>query len=420
MNPVLARLIEQRNEQLTFIDTLLTQVATDNRDLVDAERANLDSARERIGQLDAQIKPLEEFEKIRGEHRAVNPMQPTGQTQPAPLTVKAREQKYRSAGHFLTDYVRSIGAHTQNGAPDADAGQRVAAALGRAAGDVAPGVHQTTEDTPGLLPELIVGEILNDLDASRPFVQSVGVKDLTDIPGKVFHRPHVTQHTLVDEQTQEKAELASRELKIEGIPFTKRTFGGWLNVSRQDIDFTSPSAWNAILTDLQLSYGVDTEDTAAAAFSAAVTQTVPVDGGGATVESWIEALYEAAVEVATANGTKRASSLRLANTIWTSVDMWAKLGAILSVHRVKSVNSAGDSEVTGFTGDILDVPRIMVPGLPAGTMIVGRKELFEFYEQRLGILQAIVPKVLGVEVAYGGYAAFGALDPTGFAKITSA
>ena len=81
---------------------------------------------------------------------------------------------------------------------------------------------------------------------------------------------------------------------------------------------------------------------------------------------------------------------------------------------------AGDAGAETFAGSILKFPRIMVPGLPAGTVVVGRKNQFEFYEERIGLLSAIVPRVLGVEIAYGGYMAAGFLDASTFAKITVA
>ena len=430
-NPVLTRLLDQREAQETFVDQLLGRVAEENRDLVDAERSNLEAARQRIGELDAQIEPLEQFEQARSAHRSRVPEPPRRQPQQQDqgddqergqrLGAQPREMKYRSKGHFIVDYIRSQGFPGEQLKPDADAQQRVAAALGRAAGDVAPGVHQTTEDTPGLLPEPIVGQILTDIDGTRPFIQSVGVQSMSGIPGKVFHRPHVTQHTQVDEQTAEKAELVSREFKVEGIPFTKHTFGGWLNVSRQDIDWTSPSAWNALISDLQMEYGEDTEDTIGAAFADTVTQSQEIANADQdNLDAWVDALYLAAVQAATAGGTKRARARRLPNHIWASIDMWASLGSLLTIHKLRNVNAAGDATPTAFNGDILTIPRTMVPGFASGTLIVGRDDKFEVYEERIGLLQAVEPKVLGVEVAYGGYAAWGNLDPTSFAKLTVA
>ncbi len=434
MNPVLKRLLEQREAQTQFIDQLLARVAEENRDLVDAERSNLEAARQRISELDAQITPLEEFEAVRTAHqtsaaaatagiRATHAQGQAAAGQDAGgqrLGVQPRRQEYRSAGHFIVDHLRAIGDPSQNRAPDADAAQRVASALGRAVGDLPSTTVQTTADTPGLLPEPIVGQILTELDGSRPFISSVGVKELASIPGKTFERPHVTQSTTVAEQTVEAGELVMGDFKVEGIPFTKRVFGGALNVSRQDIDWTSPTAWNSLIEDLQFEYAEETEDIVAAAFGVAITQSVDLaEADSEDLKKWIKALYAAAVMAATANGTKRARARRLPDTIWASIDMWGSLGAVIDAVRATNGTQVnpGDASPSGFAGSLLDIPRIMAPGLPEGTLIVGRKSLFEFYEERIGLLSAVTPKHLGVEVAYGGYAAWGNLDATAFSKV---
>ena len=420
----LTRLLAERQNQVDFIDQLLGKVETDNRDLVDAERSNIEAARQRITEIDAQVKPIEDFEATRAAHEEtrsnVTPTRPRGDRPNAPtgLGIQPREVVYKTAGDFLVDYIRSIRFPDIPSGPDPDAAQRVAAALGRAAGDVAPGVHQTTADTPGLLPQNIVGQVINDLDAARPFVSSIGVLDLAGIPGKKFDRPIITQHTVAGKQTAEKAEGTSGEVKISSIPFSKETYLTWMNISRQEIDWTSPTAWNILIKDMIDVYGIKTEDDAAAAFATAVTQSQAMATDD--VAGLIGALYAARTKIVTANGVKRASALRMPNTIWASVDMDDYLGAMIDTHFAALTNPVGDASVTSFGGNVLRLPRIMVPGLPAGTLVMGRKSMTEFYEQRLGILQAIEPKVLGVEVAYGGYAAFGTLDPTAFAKITMA
>lgn len=430
-NAVLSRLLEQREAQCTFIDQLTARVAEEGRDLVDAELDNLKAARKRITELDAQIEPLEQFEATRSAHRAAIPArQPAAQVagqgiaQRASLGIQDREQEpYRTAGEFLADYVRSIQYPGDRfPEPDETIAARVRAARGRqvrAAGDVAPGPHQTTDDTPGLLPKPIIGSILNDLDAARPFVGSIGAQNFSPGTGKTWSRPHITQHTLVGEQTAEKAELPSRDLKIEGIDFTKRTYGGHLNISRQEIDWTSPSAWDAVINDLRVQYELHTDDESAEYFADEIDQTVAV-GDPDDVADWIRALYAAASKAATANGTKRPSALRMPNHIWVAHDVDSQVGAMLAIARIAAFNPAGTSSVNTFGGNLLDLPRTMVPGFPAGTAVVGKTSMFEFYEERIGLLQAIEPKVFGVDVAYGGYAAFEFLDKTAFAKITGA
>lgn len=431
-NPVLEGLLRQRSEQEQFVEQLLGRVAEEGRDLVDAEVSNLNGARERIKKLDDQIKPLEEWETQRAAHVSAMPAPPArdddsgeqrgtgGQRGGDRLGVRPRAMKYDTAGHFLVDYIRSQGYPGIGLNPDQDALQRVMAArqVDRF-GEVRAIQNQTTVETPGLLPSPIIGQILTDLDASRPFMSSMGVKNLPNQDGKTFTRPKVTQHTTVGEQTAEKTELASRQYKVNGVTFTRRTFGGALNVSRQDIDWTSPEAWNSLIEDLQLEYGADTEDTAAADFADAITQTVPLTATG--LDDYIAALYTAAVQAATANGTRRATALRLPNHIWVSLDMWASVGTLISQQNAAqgaTNNPPGQASPFNFMASLVNGGVTMAPGLASGTIIVGRSNLYEVYEERIGLLQAVEPKILGVEIAYGGYVAWGALDATAFSKIT--
>lgn len=431
-NPVLDRLRQERAKHIEYITTLLAQVDESQRDLVEAETAQLTSMRERIAQIDAQIEPLEQFEETRAAHeQTVNLITPTARSVEQRLGVRPREQRYPSAGHFIVDKIRAGVHYGRNGEeyqPDPDALQRVRAALAggdplvqtRAEGDVAAGVHQTTADTPGLLPVTIQGEIMNDLDGMRPFLQTIGIKPMSGIPGKKFARPYVSQHTKMEKQTAEKAELASQELKVDSVEFNKETVGGWLNISRQDIDWTSPSAWNLIISDLEAVYVEETDNIAADVFETGVTQkgTQIATADIYSVSAWVKALYEAATKCATKAGTVTATSRRLPDTIFTSMDMWEVVGAVIDIAAITQPGkSAGSANAQSFLGSALNFPRIMVPGLPVGTVIVGRKSAFEYYEERIGLLSAIVPRVFGVEVAYGGYSAAGFMDATKFCKV---
>lgn len=427
--PQLARLISEREQAETLVTQILEAVG-DDRDISDAEMTQVNASRERIEQLDAQIEPLQELEDRMTAHaetaRRVTPTVPQDAHRAdqggSRLSVTPREVKYDTAGHFMVDYVRSFqNAPTQLAdLYNRDAAERVAVATGRAAGDVAPGEHQTTADTPGLLPKLIVGQIHNDIDDTRPLIQALGAKDLAGIPGKTFSRPVVTAHpnTGDGKQAAEKAEGQGGQVVINGVDFTKATFLRWMNVSRQEIDWTSPAVWNTLIEEMVAIYGEDTEDDTAAKLAAAVTQTetVPTDD----IAGWIAALYAAKAKIVTADGTKRASVRRVPDTLFVSYDMDSSLGALIDTHLALNFNAVGQAGLDSFGGNILRLPRVMSPGLPAGTAIIGRAAGFEFYEQRVGLLQAVEPKVFGVEVSYGGYAASGPVDPTLFCKLTKA
>jgi HK97 family phage major capsid protein len=410
-NAVLARLLEQRDEQIAFVDQLLERVATDDRDLVDAEQSNLTSARQRIDTLDAQIEPLAAFENTRSS-AAETQARALGRPGPA-VTRQAggqpAEPTYGTAGAFLVDYLRATGRMAgrdgRRPPPDPDAAARIERAV----------QNQTTVDTPGLLPVSIIGQVLNDIDASRPLMTSLGVRALGGIPGLKFQRPVITQHAQVGKQVGEKTEVASRKMIVGSVEFTKDTYAGSVDISRQDIDWSSPAAWDILIRDLQDVYAVTTNTAVATAFAAGITQSATA--ATAELGDILKALYDAA-------GQAYAGTGKMVDRIWVSLDMWGALGSAVDINRVlmppagQSGGTLGTSNLSSFAGTVLDLPRIVEPALPAGTLIVGWSGGFEVYEERIGLLSAVEPSLLGVEVAYGGYLAAGFMDPTAFAKVT--
>jgi hypothetical protein len=439
-NAVLDRLRDERQRQFDFIDQLTERIETESRDMVDAERQNVEAAHARVGELDAQIAPLEQFEQLRGAHRqGADQFRATGnrdrgdqggeqggERRGLGLQVNEREHEYRTVGEYLADIYRASGAGERNPSIqrslNAEVKTRAASRLqthgvtvderGMVTRAAAP--HNTTTEVPGLLPTTIVGQIMSDVDAARPFISSIGAKDLGGIPGTSFERPTITSHVKVDKQSAEKTEVANRQFKVGSVPFTKDTYGGWANVSRQSIDWTSPGVWDALMTDFIEQYGIETENAAADAFATAVTQdtdTVAAVPANPTLTELLTALYSAA-------GKSYQGSGRMPDRIWVSLDWWAKLGVLIDHLKATTAgDGGGDSAVTSFAGNLLRTPRIVVPSFAAGTLIVGVANRTEVYEDRFGFLSAVEPKVFGVELAYGGYMASGTIKPLAFTKV---
>ena len=408
-NPVLDRLREQRAEAVASMDAVLNQVGED-RDLVDAERALLVTAKDQIANLDAQITPLEDFEAMRAAHTETVAGLPRPDRLPAqPRRLeRADAPQYATAGAFLVDYLRAHGI-LERGVRDDQAAARVYQA--RVVAD------QKTSDTTGVLPTPIVGTVVDLIDANRPLISSLGgAKPMGGIGGATFTRPKITQHTTAGVQGGEKTQLPSQKMTITPVSFTKATYGGTVDISRQDIDWTAPSAWDILIKDLADVYAVQTETAAAAAFKTAATHAAVVVATN-TLADWTKALYLAAAD-------SYANAFRMPDRVWCSLDVWAALGALVDVGRVvfpttgDSDTAAGSSSMADFRGDVLGLPRIVVPTFPAGTCIVGPSTLFEVYEEVIGLLSVIEPSILGVQVAYGGYVAWGSLAGTGFVPVT--
>jgi HK97 family phage major capsid protein len=414
VNAVLQILLSQRDEQIAVMDQVLNQVAErDSQDLVPAERELLDRARGRITELDAQIEPLEAYDKLAAAHTAGGPT-PRDRVPAQPRRAdNDSAPEYRSAGAYLVDLLRARGIM--------DRGQVDTAAAGRIQARVV--ADQKTTDTTGILPTPIVGGVVNLIDANRPLITSLGgARALAGIPGSTFTRPKITQHSLVGVQAGEKTQLPSQKMTIAPVSFTKATYGGTVDISRQDIDWTAPAAWDILVRDLANVYAFQTETAVAAAFKTAATHAAVVVATN-TLADWTKALYLAAAD-------SYANAFMMPDRIWCSLDVWAALGALVDVGRVvfpadaavggdsAAPGDAGGSSLASFRGDILGLPRIVVPTFPAGTCIVGPSALYEVYEEVIGLLSVIEPSILGVQVAYGGYVAFGSLAGAAFVPLT--
>jgi hypothetical protein len=420
-NVVLERFIAERTELCATIESVLAQV--EGRDLTDAETAVLEHTRTRIQELDKQIAPLEEYERVKAQHQSAvaelpHPPEPRALSperlpaQPRRLDGIEPVAGYRSAGAFVVDYLRGAGIMTR-GQPDVEAMNRVMQA--RVVAD------QKTTDTPGILPTPIVGAVVNLIDANRPFISSLGgAKAMAGIPGTTFSRPKITQHVTVGQQTtgaNEKTQLSSQKMVVSPVNFAKTTYGGTVDISRQDIDWTEPGAWDILIRDLAQVYSVQTETAASAAFKAAATATA-VTVATNDLKGWSLALYTAAMH-------SYQAGFMMPDRIWCSLDVWAALGSLVDVARVvipvdttAEMGAPGTSTLSDFRGDLFGVPRIVVPTFAAGTCIVGPSSLYEVYEQVIGLLSVIEPSILGVQVAYGGYVAWGTLAATAFVPLT--
>lgn len=423
-NKVLERLSQKRDRTNELIDEILAAAEADERSPSESEREQITRFKHELGELEPQIVEQAELEELRRSSTSVHELLVTEvRTTPdrggasAPSSVVTRttaRANYETAGLFIVDYLRARGGFRDlSGQPiQADQGalERMAPWIQRAM------ENQTTTDTPGLLPAPVIGPVLQQKEAVQPFVASIGgAKPMGGIPGKQFSRPKITQHTLVGIQSAEKTELPSRKMVIGGVNFTKVTKGGVVDISRQDMDWTVPSAWDILLADLAAVYGEEVENEVAddAAAKAVAGPTVATND----LAGWAAALYAAAASVY-ANTTPR----RLPNRVWMSLDVWAKAGPVVDVALIQAGAQIADllstQGASNFAGNMFAIPRFVVPSFPTGTCIVGTSNAYEAYEEVVGVLSAVEPALFGVQVAYGGYVAFNAVEPAGLVKVT--
>lgn len=273
--------------------------------------------------------------------------------------------------------------------------------------------QQGMGDTPGLLPEPLVGEVYGQLDQSRPFVASIGT--LAHPAAATWYRRKITQHTEVGRQESEFDALASRKLVVQKLLVESNTFGGTIDISEQDIDFSDPAALNLTLNDMSAVYAETTEAWACELLADGATETLAI-ANFLDADELLDGLIDASTQVAGA-------IKKLPRTLWVSLDRWAVLGKAKDADGkrmmpiVNPTNAAGNFDPGQFRTNVGSFTVVCSPYFDAGTMILGHSQGIELYEQRKGSIGINRPEELAYRLAFRGYFAGKVIDEGAFVKF---
>ena len=317
-----------------------------------------------------------------------------------------REFAMPSAAEYLAAY--HIGGDTFRKVNEAFA---IAAASKRTALQAAAG-DSTTSDQPGLLNQMVLGPVFADLNYVRPVVAAVGARAMPDGGNqKTFVRPTWTTHTSIASQASELGTVSATTPVVASNVVSKTTLAGSVQLSVQDVDFTSPGALQIILTDLAQQYLLASDNVAADAITAGASASGSTWTFNATnPASLITALYDAARDILTATNF-------LPDTIFVSPDVWYNLGRQLDADSrpvfaytgaagLMGVNGMGTANVTqANTFNPFGLNLVADRNFASSTMVVARANAVEFYEQIRGMMSREVPSTLGREFSYYGYVA---------------
>lgn len=305
---------------------------------------------------------------------------------PTPVaTTRPRIAPFRDAA----DYILTVVAAEQG---DTDARMRIQAA----AGDV------VVADVPGIIPVPVVGGIIDTMTADRPVIESARKLPMPK-SGKTFERPFITTHSSVAVQSTELSALSATTMEIDPITITKGTYGGQLNISFQNRDWTDPAILNIAVADLGKVYARQTENVVADALLAASTGEQVV-AANAAADVFLAALYTAA-------GTVKSGCGSLPDTLYASVDQWVRIGSFVDTTKrpifpsLAPSNAAGTMDATSFASNPLGLKLVVSSDFADGTLIMGRSEFLEVYEDGPVGLSVVNPSTLGFVVARYGYLA---------------
>ena len=393
---MLSRFQSELEERQTFANGLVEAAESAGRDLTSAEMDLFKRARDRMQEIASQMEPLRDGARISIESR-----QRTQELMGMYATARDPQQlgnvEYRSAGAYVADlYLSHMG--------DSDAVRRQEF-FHRAA------AHQTTADNPGLIPESIVQPIVNFISIARPLTNTLGP---TDLGSGAWSYARVTQHTSVAKQAGEKTELASRKMTVTKTPLGADTFGGYVNVSKQDINRSNPAILDMVINDLAGQYAIETEEETADVLWAAATTGPVIPTGPATPSVVAGAIWTAAGQVfAATKGLGR-------TVVAVSPDMLGLIGPIFPPVNPTNAYSTGFQLPMGQNeqGSIAGLTVIMSAGLDTGQILVYSTEAAKTFEYVYGNMQVVEPSVWGVQVGYAGDFDAVVIEPAGIVKVT--
>lgn len=328
---------------------------------------------------------------------------------PAPVTPTApifatavRPFKLPSLGEYMSKFLTG-------GAEWAEFNARVRAA--------APDV--VTSDLDGVVPEIWTQDVYNGLRGLRPVIDAIGTRAMP-AAGKVFIRPKVTTHATIGASNGENVALDSGTFVISDEQVTKGVYGGYVKVSEESIDWSSPEVVGLLLDDMARVYANETDNVAADALLAGTTQT-EVLANTADAAEWITFIYGAAQEILT-NSTGH-----LPTHLFLSPNYWAALGSLVDdagrplFPNIGPMNALGTISAGSSSLNAFGLTVVVDRHFASSTAIVGVPDGFEIFEQQKGAIQAEANDgSLSRTIAFRGYLATLMIDATKFVKRVAA
>jgi phage head maturation protease len=339
--------------------------------------------------------------------------QPMNETVEAPAVIEAskatqtifatakREFKMPTPGEYISAFVTN---------PDKFAEMR--AGIEAAAPDV------LTSDIPGVLPLPILQPTYNNFIGRRNVIDAVGVKAMPQ-GGKIFIRPEVTTHVSMAAQSAENAALQDGTFVVTDRQVTKGTYGGYVTLSEQSIDWSTPEIVGLVLDDMARIYANETDNVAADNLRTGATVTSNFANASlddpATWAAWVAG---AAATILSGSNGNLPTHMFLSPTIWQKLLGLSDTADRPLFPQVGPMNAFGNLAPGQANGNAFGLSVVVDRNFTETTLIVGDATGYEIFEQQKGAISIDVPSTLSRTIAFRGYFATLMMDETKFVKAS--
>ena len=274
-----------------------------------------------------------------------------------------------------------------------------------------------TTDIPGILPLPIVQPTYNNFQGRRPVVDAVGARAMPQ-SGKVFIRPKVTTHTSISAQASENTSLDDGTFVVTDEQVTKGTFGGYVTLSEQSIDWSTPEVIGLVLDDMARIYANATDNKAADDLKTGATVTAAFGNNAADPAQWSAFISGAAQTILSG------SNGNLPTHLFLSPNMWGYLLGLVDTSdrplfpQIGPMNAFGNLAPGQVNGVAFGLQVVVDRNFATDTVVVGDASGFEIFEQQKGAISIDVPSTLSRTLAFRGYFATLMIDASKFVKAT--
>jgi len=270
---------------------------------------------------------------------------------------------------------------------------------------------------PGTLPEILVQPVYNNFRGLRPVVDACTARSMPSA-GSTFIRPKVTTHNSMGLQSNDLDTLTASTMVVSSETVTKGTYGGYVSISEQLLDWSEPSMLTVLLDDMARIYANTTDNVAALALAAGATTT---EGFGDPTEpaDWLAWIGAASTTILTSSNGNNP------NTLFCSADVFGDLIALSDSSgrplfpNLNAQNAFGAVAVTSDVGTAFGCRVVRDRNFASNTLILGDASGFEIFESQKGAISVDVPSTLSRTIAFRGYFATLMIDLDKFVKASS-
>ena len=275
-----------------------------------------------------------------------------------------------------------------------------------------------TSDIPGVLPLPIVQPVYNNFIGRRPVIDAIGAKAMPQ-GGKVFIRPEVTTHTSIGVQSTENTALTQGTFVVTDNQVTKGTYGGYVTLSEQSIDWSTPEIISLVLDDMGRIYANETDNVAAD--NLRIGATVTSNFANASLDdpaTWAAWVAGAAATILSGSNGNLPTHMFLSPTIWQKLLGLSDTADRPLFPQVGPMNAFGNLAPGQANGNAFGLQVVVDRNFTETSLIVGDATGYEIFEQQKGAISIDVPSTLSRTIAFRGYLATLMIDETKFVKAS--